>query len=530
MANARERRRERRKVERTLEDIFGELIETIETDMDLSAFSLDDKAKALENALKKALDVKEVPADFNAKELLIAHEEKAEVEEKTVAVAEAWYPLGGAQSWQELDKYLEAEETAQKTRRAVYEFETMVENILEDTTIDLDEKAERVAALSYALPVRATKKEADPEPKNLIEKFKAFISPGDKDDSEEPTDNFFRIYKDSEGNNRWFGMVTNKWRDLDRGSAPKHGGEILTEEAHKDFITWVDAKPEKRMPELRAWHMKETTHQNRVDFIEYLNGFVIASGILTDKEVEGIKRLEKTYNLGMSHGLYPLEIDKENELITKYRTFEVSYLPLEYAANPFTDFVTVDKESTMNEEKQAFLTQLTSSEFVAELLEDTEKKATILDDAGVESKEIETPEAEVEVAEKSEEVEEEEAPKGGQGPIDLKAVIKALEEKMGMEELGEVLAGIMAQNKTLEEKIVALEKSDDEKVADKMKPEIDVEVDVIPLWKKRLSQSEETKVDDKEVEGLVEKEIAAEGLGWVKETFESAPTKDAIPQ
>ena len=76
MANARERRRERRKVERTLEDIFGELIETIETDMDLSAFNKElgnkiARAKALERnsnvnaAIALWLEISEMALKFS---------------------------------------------------------------------------------------------------------------------------------------------------------------------------------------------------------------------------------------------------------------------------------------------------------------------------------------------------------------------------------------------------------------------------------------------------------------------------------
>ena len=53
---------------------------------------------------------------------------------------EVYQPLGGAQSWEELEAYFEAEEYAQATRRAVYEFERMSRNVLNDPEKSLTEK------------------------------------------------------------------------------------------------------------------------------------------------------------------------------------------------------------------------------------------------------------------------------------------------------------------------------------------------------------------------------------------------------
>jgi hypothetical protein len=60
--------------------------------------------------------------------------------------------------------------------------------------------------------------------------------------------NSFHVFKDSLDRWRWFGWVTNKWRDRDQSAAPELGGEILTEDAHKDYVAWVDKEPGKRLP------------------------------------------------------------------------------------------------------------------------------------------------------------------------------------------------------------------------------------------------------------------------------------------
>jgi hypothetical protein len=200
----------------------------------------------------------------------------------------------------------------------------------------------------------------------------------------------FAVYKDVDGNPRWFGWVTNKWRDRDHVANPDKGGEILTDQAHKDYVGWVDEAPELRMPKLLAWHQLETAHKERADWMDYADGFLLASGPLTAKEAEAIERVEKTYDLGMSHGFIALSKDPNEGLIDSYRSFEVSFLPLEVAANPWTDFRTITKEvfaMGLTENKRGFLRNLMGDEFVEEVEQENSDKATTLEEAGVDFKE-----------------------------------------------------------------------------------------------------------------------------------------------
>ena len=141
--------------------------------------------------------------------------------------------------------------------------------------------------------------------------------------------NDFVIYKDSSGVTRFYGIYSNKYKDLE--------DEIIAEAAHKDFIAAVEAK-EVELPELQLWHIPAPIGEvKNVIWSEY--GFVIATGEvykefapLVDKIVKTTK--EKGEQLGMSFGFYVLGRDKN--VITKYKATEVSFLPLDRAANRLT--------------------------------------------------------------------------------------------------------------------------------------------------------------------------------------------------
>ena len=517
---------------------------------------------------------------------------------------EIWRPFGGSQSWGELDTYLEAEDMARATRHAVYEFERMSNNVLNDPVKSLSEKSSAIVSLASGLPERV--EDIQDEKDTWLDKIKEFVSKaqmtsaaknnlpdsafayiesgGKKDDGGrttprslrhypihdkahirnalsraasaikkggktaqiarralpkirsaakrqgigKPAKSSFKVFKDKAGNWRWFGWVTNKWRDVDKKAAPNHGGEILTEDSHKDYVGWVDKNHAKRMPQLWPWHTKALSHTDKADWVDYADGFLLMSGPMTEAEALGIKRLEEHYDLGMSHGFYAMDRDKKEALITKYRTFEVSYLPLEYAANPWTDFLSIEKEVDMKSltpEKAEFLATLADEDFVAEVEADTEGKATILNEAEIESKaKKDDPKDKGESAEKVPEP---------SGPSDVKALEKALK----MDELGKVLAGLQ---KTLGEHdgvllllAKAVEKlavDDDLKISETLTPRTDVEKDVEPAWMKALSQSDETKVDEDKDKELEDSRPGLKKDHWLEGALSPAAESAPVPR
>lgn len=209
---------------------------------------------------------------------------------------------------------------------------------------------------------------------------------------EDPEDKLtgFKVYKDSSGNYRWFGWATNKWIDREE--------EILTDAAHREFLNYLNNNPEKA-PELWIWHTPGSARKHRADWWDYQNGFFMYSGELTEAEANSYSE-KSTKNVGMSHGFYVL--DKHDKYILKYRTFEVSELPRDKAANAYTGFDRLKEEKMFDPEKRQYLVDRLGDEKVAEIEAATEEGEKALEELGVEWKEIER-EYEEEIAEERDE-------------------------------------------------------------------------------------------------------------------------------
>lgn len=270
------------------------------------------------------------------------------------------------------------------------------------------------------------------------------------------------IEKDAKGDWRWVGWATNKWIDFD--------GDIIAESAHKEYLEWLD-KNRDMAPVHLMWHTPGTARENPVDFWMYEDGFVILSGLLTEKEAEVALKARTMTDMGMSIGALVLERDKQDpRVILKYRMYEVSDLPLENAANPWTDLDTIVKEVDMD--KKTYFEELMGKERAVEYLARTGLKKEALDEAQIESKEKDpqtaAPAAKVEA---EAHVKEEANPSPAQ--VDMKAVVEAVIKETGMEELSAKFAEIIeAAEKVpmLEELVKDLSRSADEQLADRLTP------------------------------------------------------------
>lgn len=304
---------------------------------------------------------------------------------------------------------------------------------------------------------------------------------------------------------RWFGHYTNNYMDRE--------GEILSAEAHKEFVSYLKQNPD-RMPLFRQWHIKGTDRQKPADFVEYFDGFMVASGPLTAKEAE---ELEKAIayddgKTGMSHGLFALARDPENpNVITRYRTFEISDLPLANAANGFTG-VNV-KEVKMTDDKFKRLVASVGEDAAKIVFDQINDSKEILDDLGVESKEEdavdEVPEEEVVVEEAAEEEVAEEA-EGEDKEIDPKTFAKAIIKELELEALADIIHSQDERIKELEGTLKELMKTEDEKIATAVQ---DKSLGAL-LW--RASEAEETAMSDEETE-----KIESQKPSWVSEVMGS---------
>ena len=295
------------------------------------------------------------------------------------------------------------------------------------------------------------------------------------------------IEKDASGAWRWVGWSTNKFMDWD--------GEILAEVAHKEYTEWLDANPD-MAPVFMSWHTPDTVRKNAVDFWTYENGFLIMSGPLLEEEAAGLLRVQKEIELGMSHGTIVLARDPENrKVITKYRMYEVSELPLENAANPFTSFDTVTKEADMD--KRKYFANLFGEEKAEKYMALTKETEGKLEEAGVTSKEVGSDQP-LAVSEKQK------AEGGASATVstpplsakELEQVVKAVGEKFDMDGLNEYLEKAneaLEKVPVLEELIKSLAENQDEQLAEKISPKAGF---VWSVQKARTSQSDESKLKD----------------------------------
>jgi hypothetical protein len=173
------------------------------------------------------------------------------------------------------------------------------------------------------------------------------------------------------------------------------------------------------------------------------------------------------------------------------------------------------------------LVEALGEERVKKLEGETESRGKALEGLGVEYKELS------DTLERLADDDGEEEEVVGDGPGDLKTrlyigktapsvdqIAAAVAAKLELKELSELLKDqsqtILAMGKAL----TALAKSDDEKVAETLRPRADVK-EFIPIWSRRLSQSEETRVDEEKPKDkeLVEAKPGPSKQSWVTETF-----------
>lgn len=137
----------------------------------------------------------------------------------------------------------------------------------------------------------------------------------------------FFLYDGPNGELRWFAVYSNNFED-------KHT-QILTDAAHKEYAEWVNDT--KQYSDLHIWHCGDGSKYGKTDFVDYVDGFAMASGII-DAGKEPLARAIAETNPGVSHGFVGVHHKATGEW-SKYRQFEISTLPLEAAANVTLDVV-----------------------------------------------------------------------------------------------------------------------------------------------------------------------------------------------
>lgn len=195
------------------------------------------------------------------------------------------------------------------------------------------------------------------------------------------------VQKDKSGDWRWIGKPSNNFIDSQ--------GDIMCRSAHEKYVAWLEKNTD-LYPAFVHWHTPGTARTNPVDFVMEHEGALIMSGKLTEDEAAALLKMQAKTEMGMSLQGFGLRQDTHDpRVITDYWLYEVSDLPLENAANPFTSLETIAKEAA-GMDKLQYLTEMMGSEEKAKaFLERTGQMQKQLQEAGITSKEQEPPAAEV---------------------------------------------------------------------------------------------------------------------------------------
>jgi hypothetical protein len=306
------------------------------------------------------------------------------------------YIPGNAVSFEAVEEYLVSEEVTERVKELTRQFQRLAENIM--WASDVTDKPAQLRLLVDELDTRLTeavqKKAGTGFLNDAKSKLQKALGITPKMKSVEREKSRFMLWKEG-GRYRWLAVYSNKYRDEDNPP------EILSAQAHKEFVSAVDGG-QAPFPELWHYHVPGT-RWGVSDFVAFdeATGFSLASGTI-DKghEPEAEAVMAFTDPLAVSHGLEVLDRDtKDASIIEKYRTVEISELPLSAAANKLTGFSILKGVTHMglSADKKAHLQKVgLAPEAIAELEADLDAKALAAEQAGLQSKEA-TPAAKAEV-------------------------------------------------------------------------------------------------------------------------------------
>jgi len=143
-------------------------------------------------------------------------------------------------------------------------------------------------------------------------------------------DGALTIFKDRSGRYRWLAVHSNRYQDREK--------EFFPEQAHVEYVDWANST--KQFPPLRLWHAPFDIGPG--DGLDYSSeGFVVSTGTFypgMEQVARNLKAMADERRLGCSHGFTYKAADYRGGVYHRYRSFEVTALPMVAAANLLTDF------------------------------------------------------------------------------------------------------------------------------------------------------------------------------------------------
>lgn len=276
--------------------------------------------------------------------------------DKTKMGDDHMYPMWGVTSFAELDELSQVQHTAHEMGELVQQFQMLASNVIEDYEIEDKSGALRTLASEFVDRVEITMSDSDMADKqtgfiaSLKNVFKSIPQP----ETETKDNTGLMLWKDkATGRYRWFAVYSNKYRDDD------YPAEIISEKSHKTFAEMAK-KGIVPMPELWQWHIPGSRWAI-ADWVDYTDdGFAVASG-LVDEGCEGIAEAyaKDTNPIKVSHGMPKsllIRSDEDPSIIDFHVTTEISPLPADKAANPYTGFQIHEvKNMSLSQDQRTYL-------------------------------------------------------------------------------------------------------------------------------------------------------------------------------
>lgn len=299
---------------------------------------------------------------------------------------EPYKAFGGAETFEEVDQWEEANEKRREIEKVTWTAQDLMSNVMNsDDDFNKPNKLQRIVdgLRAKLMKLMSKDKDADYIPNEDIKVSPSeVISPAEKQIPDKIGS--FHITK-KDGVMRWIGFPSNKWRDRDNPP------QIIEEKAHKEFVAHMEKTGD--YPVLLGWHTPGT-QLGKADFAEYIDGFLVMGGTIDkDKyqEAENLAELSLKEKIGMSHGFVYKYSDEPNEIIGWYRTWEVSHLPLDKAANLWTSIDIIEKEvkeMPLKQDRREYLDSVYGKDTIDKVLSQIEDTGKSLSDMGVEYKEV----------------------------------------------------------------------------------------------------------------------------------------------
>jgi hypothetical protein len=169
----------------------------------------------------------------------------------------------------------------------------------------------------------------------------------------------------SMGDKGWVGFFSNIFPDRDvRPDAPQ--GERFELDALKEYSEWANSDPA-NLPELWLWHMPNVK-MGKADEVAVVGPFIVAwGGWGSDPIGQAAKAYYATHpeGWGMSHGFHYQTSDRVAGTYKRFRTHEVTAIPVEWSANPLTAFMedkAMAEKGMMDDLKRSVMSVLGLSE------------------------------------------------------------------------------------------------------------------------------------------------------------------------